>query len=119
MKPVHDEEGTARKEVSGEARTGQNSRPYTVARLASRGLCAARACLLPFPTLPRDAAFIMGLEDAIAILEVLTPIAKAIPVLGAPVEGSLEAVGKILKFAKVRRVQARTSHCCLILSSRK
>jgi hypothetical protein len=48
--------------------------------------------------------FIMNLDVAITILETLTPIAKAIPVLGAPVEGSLEAAGKILKFAQVSRV---------------
>jgi hypothetical protein len=44
----------------------------------------------------------MSLEGAITILAVLAPIAKAIPVLGAPVEGSLEALTKILEFAKAR-----------------
>jgi hypothetical protein len=44
----------------------------------------------------------MPLEDAIIILDVLTVIAKAVPVLGAPVEGSLEALGKILKLAQAR-----------------
>jgi hypothetical protein len=34
-------------------------------------------------------------------LEVLVPVAKAVPVLGAPVEGALEAVKKILKYAEV------------------
>jgi hypothetical protein len=45
----------------------------------------------------------MALEDAVAILEVLVPIAKAVPVLGAPVEGSLEALKKILEFAQARQ----------------
>jgi hypothetical protein len=44
----------------------------------------------------------MALEGWIQALELLTPVAKAVPVLGAPVEGSLEAAGKILKFAQVR-----------------
>jgi hypothetical protein len=34
-------------------------------------------------------------------LEVLVPVAKAVPVLGAPVEGALEAVKQILKYAEV------------------
>jgi hypothetical protein len=44
----------------------------------------------------------MALESWIQALELLTPVAKAVPVLGAPVEGSLEAAVKILKFAQVR-----------------
>jgi hypothetical protein len=46
----------------------------------------------------------MALEEAIAILAILTPIAKAIPVLGSPVEGSLEALSKLLELAKARRL---------------
>jgi hypothetical protein len=48
----------------------------------------------------------MSLEEALEILEVLVPIAKAVPILGAPVEGSLEALSKILKFAQVRHLFA-------------
>jgi hypothetical protein len=44
----------------------------------------------------------MALDEAIDILKVLVPIAKAVPILGAPVEGSLEALSKILEFAQVR-----------------
>jgi hypothetical protein len=44
----------------------------------------------------------MALERAAALLELATPIAKAVPVLGAPVEGALEATAKILNYAKVR-----------------
>jgi hypothetical protein len=56
---------------------------------------------------PRPA---MALDEAMEILEVLAPIAKAVPILGAPVEGSLEALSKILKFAQVR-------HLCADLAS--
>jgi hypothetical protein len=56
---------------------------------------------------PRPA---MALDEAMEILEVLVPIAKAVPILGAPVEGSLEALSKILKFAQVR-------HLCADLAS--
>jgi hypothetical protein len=48
----------------------------------------------------------MALDEAIDILKVLVPIAKAVPVLGAPVEGSLEALSKILEFAQVRHSPA-------------
>jgi hypothetical protein len=44
----------------------------------------------------------MALDEAIDILKVLVPIAKAVPILGAPVEGSLEALSKILEFAQAR-----------------
>jgi hypothetical protein len=44
----------------------------------------------------------MALEEAIAILAVLMPLANAIPVLGAPVESSLETLSKILEFAQAR-----------------
>jgi hypothetical protein len=46
----------------------------------------------------------MALDEAINILAVLTPIAKAVPVLGSPVEGSLEALSKLLELAKARRL---------------
>jgi hypothetical protein len=44
----------------------------------------------------------MALDEAITLLAVLTPIAKAVPVLGSPVEGSLEALSKLLELAKAR-----------------
>jgi hypothetical protein len=44
----------------------------------------------------------MGLADAIKILEILAPIAEAIPVLGTPVKAALEATSKILDYAKAR-----------------
>jgi hypothetical protein len=50
--------------------------------------------------------FTMALDEAIDILKVLVPIAKAVPILGAPVEGSLEALSKILEFAQVRHGSA-------------
>jgi hypothetical protein len=46
----------------------------------------------------------MALEEAISILAILTPIAKAVPVLGSPVEGSLEALTRLLELAKARRL---------------
>jgi hypothetical protein len=46
----------------------------------------------------------MALDEAIAILAILTPIAKAVPVLGSPVEGSLEALSKLLELANARRL---------------
>jgi hypothetical protein len=46
----------------------------------------------------------MGLEEAINILAILTPIAKAVPVLGSAVEGSLDALSKLLELAKARRL---------------
>jgi hypothetical protein len=47
----------------------------------------------------------MALEDWIETLELLIPIARAVPVLGPPVEGSLEAAMKILQFTQVRRLR--------------
>lgn len=41
------------------------------------------------------------LEVAITSLDVLVPIAEAVPFLGAPVKGSREATKKILKYAQV------------------
>jgi hypothetical protein len=46
----------------------------------------------------------MALDEAITLLALLTPIAKAVPVLGSPVEGSLEALSRLLELAKVRRL---------------
>jgi hypothetical protein len=43
----------------------------------------------------------MALTSATAFLEILAPIAEAIPVLGAPVKGAVEATSKILKYAQV------------------
>jgi hypothetical protein len=62
--------------------------------------CGALSLPLSSP-LSRSHDQIMALEEAITILAVLTPIAKAVPVLGAPVEGSLEALSQILEFAQV------------------
>jgi hypothetical protein len=47
-------------------------------------------------------------------LEVLVPVAKAVPVLGAPIEGALEAVKKILKYAEVSTFDKQTeSNRCI------
>jgi hypothetical protein len=43
----------------------------------------------------------MQLSDILGQLEILVPIAKAVPVFGAPVEGSLEAAIRILRYATV------------------
>jgi hypothetical protein len=43
----------------------------------------------------------MALTSATAFLEILAPIAEAIPVLGLPVKGAVEATSKILKYAQV------------------
>jgi hypothetical protein len=69
---------------------------------------APLACLLPSPTISHLSSnrhdHKMALEEALEIFEMLVPIAKAVPILGAPVEGSLEALSKILKFAQVRHL---------------
>jgi hypothetical protein len=49
----------------------------------------------------------MALEEAIQILEVITPIAETLPVVGTSLKGALEASGKILRFAQVRYFGAR------------
>jgi hypothetical protein len=49
----------------------------------------------------------MALGEAIQILEIITPIAETLPVVGTPLKGALEALGKILGFAKVRYFDAR------------
>jgi hypothetical protein len=56
------------------------------------------------PPSPNRRQQTMALDEAIAILAALTPIAKAVPVLGSPVEGSLEALSKLLELAKARRL---------------
>jgi hypothetical protein len=49
-----------------------------------------------------DPSFVLiMLVGWIRTLELLTPIAKTIPLLGSPLEGSLEAAVEILKFAQV------------------
>jgi hypothetical protein len=48
----------------------------------------------------------MALDEIINSLKVLVPIAKAVPVLGARYEGSLEALITILELAKVRHSPA-------------
>jgi hypothetical protein len=44
---------------------------------------------------------IMSITTATSIMEILAPIAEAIPILGTPVKGALEATSKILKYADV------------------
>jgi hypothetical protein len=46
----------------------------------------------------------MALEEAISILAMLMPIANAVPILGAPVQGSLETLSKILEFVQARHL---------------
>jgi hypothetical protein len=43
----------------------------------------------------------MALKRAVAAMEIATPIAEAIPILGTPVKAALEVMGKILKYAAV------------------
>jgi hypothetical protein len=45
-----------------------------------------------------------ALDVLIETLELLVPIAKAVPALGTTVEGALEAAIKVVKFAQVRSV---------------
>jgi hypothetical protein len=49
----------------------------------------------------------MALDEAMQILEIITPIAETLPVVGTPLKGALEALGKILRFAKVCYLDAR------------
>jgi hypothetical protein len=56
------------------------------------------------PASPSRRQHTMALDEAITLLAILTPIAKAVPVLGSPVEGSLEALSKLLELAKARRL---------------
>jgi hypothetical protein len=46
----------------------------------------------------------MPLESWINALELLRPLAVAVPVVGSPVQGSLEAAISILKLAQARRL---------------
>jgi hypothetical protein len=74
---------------------------------------------LPFPivliTHPEDTEMKIKIDIGLLIdgLEVLVPVAKAVPVLGTPVEGALEAVKKILKYAEVSTSdpQAESARC--------
>jgi hypothetical protein len=82
----------------------------------TRPASAPPACLLRSSTIAPISTIVpcstnrrkqlMALDEAIDILKVLVPIAKAVPVLGAPVEGSLEALSKILELAQVRHSPA-------------
>jgi hypothetical protein len=47
----------------------------------------------------------MPLEGWINALELLLPLAVAVPVVGSPVQGSLEAAISILKLAQARRLR--------------
>jgi hypothetical protein len=49
----------------------------------------------------RKAQRSMAVTSATAFLEILAPIAEAIPILGTPVKGAVEATSKILKHAQV------------------
>jgi hypothetical protein len=49
----------------------------------------------------------MELVDIIYHLKTLIPIAKAVPVLGSRVEGSLEAAIKVAEAAEVRAIMLR------------
>jgi hypothetical protein len=44
------------------------------------------------------------LDILVETLELLVPIAKAVPALGQTVEGALEAAIKVIKFSQVRQV---------------
>jgi hypothetical protein len=43
-----------------------------------------------------------ALDTLVETLELLVPIAKAVPALGSTIEGVLEAAIKVIKFAQVR-----------------
>jgi hypothetical protein len=44
----------------------------------------------------------MPLATATEFLDLMMPIAEAVPVLGTPVKSALEATSKILRYAQVR-----------------
>jgi hypothetical protein len=44
-------------------------------------------------------------------LGVLQSVAKAVPVLGAPVEGAIEAVKQILQYTEVGRLYEKAARC--------
>jgi hypothetical protein len=81
----------------------------------TRPVSAPLPCLLLSSTIshssPNRRQHIMLLEEAISLLAILTPIAKAVPVLGSPVEGSLEALSKLLELAKARRLPVAWTIC--------
>jgi hypothetical protein len=54
-------------------------------------------------------------------LEVLVPVAKAVPVMGAPFEGALEAAKQILKYAEVSTSdqQAESARCITMIQQVK
>jgi hypothetical protein len=55
-----------------------------------------------------------GLSLWIDGLAVLQSVAKAVPVLGAPVEGSIEALKQILQYTEVSRFHGQDTRHCLI-----
>jgi hypothetical protein len=55
-----------------------------------------------------------GLSPWIDGLAVLQSVAKAVPVLGAPVEGSIEAVKQIFQYTEVSRFHGWATWHCLI-----
>jgi hypothetical protein len=60
-----------------------------------------------------------GLSPWIDGLAVLQSVAKAVPVLGAPVEGSIEAVKQILQYTEVSRFHGQaTWHCLTVIYSK-
>jgi hypothetical protein len=60
-----------------------------------------------------------GLSPWIDGLAVLQSVAKAVPVLGAPVEGSIEAVKQILQYTEVSRCRGRAAwHRLIDLNSK-
>jgi hypothetical protein len=77
--------------------------PTPVARGKFGASCLPLALLDHRALLVQSSLLTMAPDEAIDILKVLVPIAKAVPILGAPVEGSLEALSKILEFAQVRQ----------------
>jgi hypothetical protein len=44
----------------------------------------------------------MPLTTATELLDIMIPIAEAVPVLGTPVKGALEATSKIVRYAQAR-----------------
>jgi hypothetical protein len=53
----------------------------------------------------------INLSHGIDGLGVLQSVAKAVPVLGAPVEGSIEALKQILQYTQVGRLRGSVAHC--------
>lgn len=44
----------------------------------------------------------MPLTTAMEFLDIMMPIAEAMPVVGTPVKGALEATSKIMRYAQAR-----------------